>query len=190
MTGRNAHPRKEIKMKDKFINFRATEKEKKQLTILAKKAKMSQAEFIRHAVFNKEIVVIDGLKPLQKELKRIGNNLNQLTTRSNMGHFSVVDLQETKDELRKIYEKLAELCTTKAEQVLRDIRSTDGSELTDDISDNDIPQQEVQQPNTPNECNTSTCLNEQNILPNHKPKLGERRNNSIFGNVFDRNRGD
>ena len=87
MTGQNAHPRKEIEMKDKFINFRATEKEKNQLMILAKKAKMSQADFIRHAVFNKEIIVIDGLKPLQKELKRIGNNLNKLTTRSNMGIF-------------------------------------------------------------------------------------------------------
>ena len=61
--------KKENQMKDKFINFRATEKEKKQLATLAKKAKISQADFIRHSVFNKEIIVIDGLKPLQKELK-------------------------------------------------------------------------------------------------------------------------
>ena len=165
-------------MKDKFINFRATEKEKKQLTILAKKAKMSQAEFIRHAVFNKEIIVIDGLKPLQKELKRIGNNLNQLTTRSNMGHFSVVDLQETKDELGKIYNSLSELCTTK-EQVLCEARSTD-NEVVDAVLLDDVSQQDV----------ASQNQTEQNILPNHKPKLGERRSNSIFGNVFDRNRGD
>lgn len=58
--------RKDNYMKDKFINFRATEKEKKQLEVLAKKAKLSQADFIRHSIFNKEIVVIDGLKELQK----------------------------------------------------------------------------------------------------------------------------
>ncbi len=54
-------------MKDKFINFRAAEKEKKQLVALAKKAKMSQADFIRHAIFSKEIVVI---LPLYPKLQR------------------------------------------------------------------------------------------------------------------------
>ncbi|MFI3168730.1 MAG: plasmid mobilization relaxosome protein MobC [Faecalibacterium sp.] len=112
-------------MKDKFINFRASEKEKKQLTILAKKAKMSQADFIRHAIFSKEIVVIDGLKPLQMELKRIGNNLNQLTTRSNMGHFSVIDLQETKEQLGKIHEMLADLCDDKNGQLRSEAEHTD-----------------------------------------------------------------
>ena len=112
-------------MKDKFINFRATEKEKKQLATLAKKTKMSQSDFIRHAVFNKEIIVIDGLKPLQKELKRIGNNLNQLTTRSNMGQFSVLNLEEVKDKLGEIHKSLAELCDIKNEQVRPQIKHTD-----------------------------------------------------------------
>ncbi len=86
-------------MKDKFINFRATEKEIKQIDILARKARMTRSDFIRHAIFNKEIVVIDGVRGVQKELKRIGNNLNQLTTRANMGQMQVVDLDETKMEV-------------------------------------------------------------------------------------------
>ncbi|MFI3227197.1 MAG: plasmid mobilization relaxosome protein MobC [Clostridia bacterium] len=112
-------------MKDKFINFRANEKEKKQLAILAKKAKMSQSEFIRHAVFNKEIVILDGLKPLQTELKRIGNNLNQLTTMANMSKINVVYLEQTKLDLAKIHQSLTEICKTKNENVHIEMEHTD-----------------------------------------------------------------
>lgn len=97
-------------MKDKFETFRASEKERQQLKSLAKKANMSKADFIRHAVFNKEIVVIEGLDDFTKQLKAIGNNLNQLTTRANMGHFRTVDLAETKEQLGRIYDLLTALC--------------------------------------------------------------------------------
>lgn len=96
-------------LKDKFINFRATEKEIRQIDILARKAKMTRSDFIRHAIFNKEIVVIDGVHGVQKELKRIGNNLNQLTTRANMGQMQVLDLDETKMEVTKIYNTLTQI---------------------------------------------------------------------------------
>ena len=97
-------------MKDKFETFRASEKERQQLKSMAKKANMSKADFIRHAVFNKEIVVIDGLDDFAKQLKAIGNNLNQLTTRANMGHFQTVNLAETKEQLGRIYDLLTALC--------------------------------------------------------------------------------
>lgn len=100
-------------MKTKYINFRATEKEILDLEALAKKSKLTKSDFIRHAIFNKEIVVIDGLNEVTKELKRIGNNLNQLTTRANMGHFNVVYLDETKENLADIYDKLSEICDKK-----------------------------------------------------------------------------
>ncbi len=157
-------------MKDKFINFRATEKEKKQLMILAKKAKMSQADFIRHAVFNKEIVVIDGLIPLQKELKRIGNNLNQLTTRSNMGHFSVLDLVKTKDKLRKIYESLAEICLKKDEPNAPIQCVSFEDNLTEE---NNIDGEQIVHPEV---CHEKTILN----------GFGRPKTNSIFS----RNRGE
>jgi len=97
-------------LKDKFETFRASEKERQQLKSIAKKANMSKSDFIRHAVFNKEIVVIDGFDDFTKQLKAIGNNLNQLTTRANMGHFQTVNLTETKEQLGKIYDLLTALC--------------------------------------------------------------------------------
>lgn len=97
-------------MKDKFETFRATEKERQALKALARKANMSKSDFIRHAIFNKEIVVIDGLHELTRELKAIGNNLNQLTVRANMGQLRAVNLSETKDALGDIFDRLTVLC--------------------------------------------------------------------------------
>ena len=97
-------------MKDKFETFRASEKERQELKLRAKKAKMSKSDYIRHCVFDKEITVIEGLDDFTKQLKAIGNNLNQLTTRANMGHFEAVNLAETKEQLGKIYDLLASLC--------------------------------------------------------------------------------
>lgn len=97
-------------MKDKFETFRTTEKERQMLKSLAKKANMSKSDFIRHAIFSKEIVVIDGLHELTRELKAIGNNLNQLTVRANMGQIHAVNLTETKDALGNIFDRLTILC--------------------------------------------------------------------------------
>ncbi|HPR90650.1 MobC family plasmid mobilization relaxosome protein [Caproiciproducens galactitolivorans] len=101
-------------MKDKFETFRACEKERQALKTLARKANMSKSDFIRHAIFNKEIVVIDGLHELTRELKAIGNNLNQLTVRANMGQLRAVDLSETKDALGGIFDRLTALCSGSA----------------------------------------------------------------------------
>ena len=97
-------------MKDKFETFRASEKERQELKRMARKSQMSKSDYIRHCVFNKEITVINGLDDFSKQLKAIGNNLNQLTTRSNMGHFEAINLAETKEQLGKIYDLLTGLC--------------------------------------------------------------------------------
>ena len=100
-------------MKDKIINLRASEKEIKQINTLAKRAKMTRSDFIRHSIFNKEIIVLDGLIAFNKELKRIGENLNRLTKLSNMGRIAAMNLVETKIEFSNISDKLTEICASK-----------------------------------------------------------------------------
>ncbi len=102
-----------------------SESEKKEIKRLAKKSKMNMSEFIRHAIFNKEIVVIDGIDQLRKDLKRIGNNLNQITTRANAGQFHTIYLEETKEEFAKIHDKIAALCSKKNELPLGEIPNED-----------------------------------------------------------------
>ena len=55
----------------------------------AKKARMSQSDYVTHCCLGRQIVVIEGLKELAKELRAIGNNLNQLTTQANMKQITV-----------------------------------------------------------------------------------------------------
>ena len=116
-------------MKDKFETFRASEKERQELKLRAKKAKMSKSDYNRHCVFDKEITVIDGLDDFSKQLKAIGNNLNQLTTRANMGHFEAINLAETKEQLGKIYDLLTSLC--KGETVTETAVDTEESPVTE-----------------------------------------------------------
>lgn len=97
-------------MKDKFETFRASQKERQELNRMARKAKMSKSDYIRNCIFRKEIVVIDGLDDFAKQLKAIGNNLDQLTTRAKMGHFEAINLLETKEQLGKIYTLMTALC--------------------------------------------------------------------------------
>lgn len=117
-------------MKDKFETFRASEKERQELKLRAKKAKMSKSDYIRHCVFNKKITVIDGLDDFSKQLKAIGNNLNQITTRANMGHFEAINLAETKEQLGKIYTLMTVLCR---QEPLEQIAETVNEEETNSI---------------------------------------------------------
>ena len=131
-------------MKDKFETFRASERERQELKRMAKKSKMSKSDYIRHCVFNKEIVVINGLDDFARQLKAIGNNLNQLTTRANMGHFEATNLLETKEQLGKIYEKLTALCRQEsAEQVAESANEEEINSIVK--TENRVSNQEVKQ---------------------------------------------
>lgn len=55
------------------------------------------------------IHVAEDVKPLLIELKRIGNNLNQITAKINSGVFRSYDFQDVVDEQKKIYEQLLEI---------------------------------------------------------------------------------
>ena len=55
---------------------------------------------------DKEIVVINGLEEVITQLRKIGNNINQLTKLSNQGSISNVDLENVKEELKDIWQLL------------------------------------------------------------------------------------
>ncbi|CUU51206.1 plasmid mobilization protein [Clostridium beijerinckii] len=63
----------------KQIKFWADEKEFEQIKKKVEKSKLSQQDYLLKCALNKKIIIIDDIKELVKELKRIGNNLNQLT---------------------------------------------------------------------------------------------------------------
>ena len=71
----------------------------------------SQSEYIRKCVLDKKITVIPGVRDLIVDLKRIGNNLNQLTHRVNAGEVTVLgnNLKEINDDLAVAWDSLSKV---------------------------------------------------------------------------------
>lgn len=95
--------------KDKIITIRVSEKEKKKLIEKSEVAKLSLSEYLIEQGLDKEIVIVDGLNEVVSELRRIGNNINQLTYLANSGRIYTIDFGGVKQELGKIWNVINEL---------------------------------------------------------------------------------
>ena len=65
--------------------------------------------YLRDCALDKKIVVINGVDEFASELRKIGNNLNQLTKAVNSGYCYEVDLRETKEEVARLWQLLNSL---------------------------------------------------------------------------------
>ena len=96
-------------IKDKNYAFRISAKDLDTIKKKSKQAKMTVTEYITQSALGKEIIIIDGLSEIVSQLKKIGNNLNQLTMLSHQGVMNTVNLDETEESLTAIYWKINEL---------------------------------------------------------------------------------
>lgn len=62
--------------------------------------------YLRDCALEKEIKVVNGADSIAEELRRIGNNINQIARRVNAGYITTVNLTETKKELIEIWQSL------------------------------------------------------------------------------------
>lgn len=67
----------------KQIAIRLSEKEYEKLMEQVRKSGMTQQDFFSKVCMEKEIKNLDGLKELIPEIKRIGNNINQIAKKCN-----------------------------------------------------------------------------------------------------------
>ena len=95
--------------KDKKINIRLTEKEKSIIEVKAKKFNMTITKFIVSSCLKDKIVIVKGLDRVDSELRRIGNNINQLTRLANEKIITVIDLKELRMEVNNIWQLLKQL---------------------------------------------------------------------------------
>lgn len=89
--------------KSENIHIKVTPTEKANIVSNSAKSKLTISEYIIRSATNKDIIVIDGLDKVSTELRRIGNNINQLTRLANSRIINCVELEETKKELSKIW---------------------------------------------------------------------------------------
>ena len=95
--------------KDKKINIRLSEKEKSIIEVKAKKLNMTITKFIISSCLKDKIVIVNGLDKVGTELRRIGNNINQLTRLANEKIITVIDLKELRMDVNNIWQLLKQL---------------------------------------------------------------------------------
>ena len=99
----------EKRKRNKTLTVRLTEKEYNLILSKSKKAKMNITNYIVTLSNELPIKVSEDVKPLILELKRIGNNLNQIATKINSGVFDSYNFSEVVAQQKKIYEQLYEI---------------------------------------------------------------------------------
>ena len=79
--------------KEEFIRIRVAGWQKKYISLQAEKAHKSLSQYVRDAAMDKDVTVIDGVDDLIRELRRQGNNLNQLVVMARQGHVELVNME-------------------------------------------------------------------------------------------------
>jgi len=94
--------------RNKQVKVWLTEEEYQRLINKVHKSKLSQSDYIRKSILEKDIIVIEGIKELLVQIKKIGNNLNQLTKAVNSGIAinPSSDLKYIKQELKEVWQEL------------------------------------------------------------------------------------
>ena len=96
----------ENRKRNQTLTIRVTAAEKDAIVRNAAKARMSLTDYIVASSLLTEIHVAEDTRPLLTELKRIGNNLNQISTKINAGAFHSYNFQEVIEMQRNIYQEL------------------------------------------------------------------------------------
>jgi len=96
-------------MKDTTFSIRISSGDLETIKCKAKQAHMSQSDYVTRCCLGRQIVIVDGLKDVLKQLWAIGNNLNQLAALANMGRITIFNLDSAAKELTKICESVREI---------------------------------------------------------------------------------
>lgn len=95
--------------KDTTFSIRIASSDLDTIKQKAKQVRMSQSDYVTRCCLGRQVVVIEDLKEVAKQLRAIGNNLNQLTTLSNMGRVSIANLDGMTQKLAEISAALREI---------------------------------------------------------------------------------
>ena len=95
--------------KTEIISTRVTPKQREIIEEKAYSSYRTPSMYLRDCALDKKIIVISGVDEVANELRKIGNNLNQLTRAVNSGYCYEVDLRETREEVARLWQLLNSL---------------------------------------------------------------------------------
>ncbi len=93
-------------MKSKRFNLRLEDWQDGVIRIKAKSANMSITDYMIRSALDKRIVNFDGLEGVTGQLKRMGNNINQLVLMARKGRIQTVSLENFTKELSSLHEEI------------------------------------------------------------------------------------
>lgn len=99
----------------KQIVIRVSEEELEQIKGKVEQSGKSQQQYIIEALTQKEVVNLDAVKELYPELKRIGNNLNQIAKALNgTGYYDYRLITQNQKELNEVWQSLKQYLQKRA----------------------------------------------------------------------------
>lgn len=95
--------------RNKTLTIRLTEAEKNQIVNKAESSKMSVADYIVSLSGKTKIVLPPDLSPVIIEMKRLGNNLNQIAMKVNSGAVYAPEFKTVLEKQKEIYDLIYKL---------------------------------------------------------------------------------
>ena len=104
-----------VKVKSEILRFRVTPEERSRIEHKALSSYRTVSKYLRDCSLGKRIVVTPGIDSLISELRRVGNNLNQIARAVNSGYISdsstlVTELSEIQKGVKQLWQSLNSLC--------------------------------------------------------------------------------
>ena len=98
-------------MKNRRLEIRLTEDELYKIDSKAQKLRMSRSKFLLQSALHQKIITLDNtaMKQLISELRKIGININHIAILCNMRKLQCVHIEDTKNEITKVWEELKKL---------------------------------------------------------------------------------
>lgn len=96
------------RQRSKQLNIRISEDEAAKLQTLIQKSTLTQSEYLRKSILNKKITVVQELPEFTTEIKRIGNNLNQITraVHAEQIYDCRQEIKQLQEEMKQIWQSL------------------------------------------------------------------------------------
>ena len=92
-----------------MITIRVTKQEKESLIKKSQKVEMTLSEYLIEQGLERDIIIIEDVRNLVHELRKIGNNINKLTHLANSGVIRTVYLDGFKEDMKKIWTGLNDI---------------------------------------------------------------------------------
>ena len=92
--------------KTEIISTRVTPEQRKIIEEKAYSSYRTPSMYLRDCALGKKIIVVKSVDEVANELRKIGNNLNQLTRAVNAGYCYQIDLRETREEMARLWQLL------------------------------------------------------------------------------------